>query len=511
MNPRFKTARAIAALVMGFGFFVGTIGLVVGLVYAGISVGQFVGKYARGTAMLFGGGLVIGLFLVAAVVGWSLFPRRRAFKPPGPELKRELHPALFKEIDRVAARCGVTGPKHVYLAPDVNAFVADVGGIVGIGSTRVLALGLPLLHCLTLAELRSVLAHEFGHYAGGDTRIGGLVYRVRIAVQEIVESLDGASNVSASSDFAAFALLFGAVRYPFLRFGHFYVRFTFALSRAQELAADALAAQLEGVEVLTRSLKKIRGASVAFDKFMQGEVIPLLQQGYLPPIGPGLSRFLDTPAVVQQLERHFARLEEDTEEAFDSHPPLSVRVTHAKGLGLRPPRQNSTVEGLAFELLTHRPELEMMMVDRWVKGAPLKRVTWEDAGPIFERAYRHQAAIVAPSLEGQTPATLPRERNAVLALLGNLPQPMDDEELRYVASVTWLPVIITLLLDAGFSVQSELGKPLTLMRGDEVYEPVLLLHGYLFDGEEGPWMAMWNSVGLAQAELGLVGQTTVTE
>ena len=341
MKPRFKTARAVAALVLGLGFFAGSAGLVVALIWAGAWLGELVMRYARGSALIFGGGLVLALMSVAGVVAWALFPRTPRFKAPGPELKRELHPALFKEIDRVAARCGVKGPRHVYLAPDVNAFVADVGGVLGLGTTRVLGLGLPLLHCLSLAELRSVLAHEFGHFAGGDTRIGHWVYRARAAVRDVVEGLEAASDVSESSELVALTLFFALVRWPFVRFGNFYLEFTLALSRAQELAADALAAQLEGVEVLTRSLQKLRAAAVGFEGYMQGEVVPLLQEGYLPPIGPGLSRFLESPTVSRQLERVGTAMDEEPEHALDSHPPLGVRVAHARALGLDPPRTST--------------------------------------------------------------------------------------------------------------------------------------------------------------------------
>ncbi|MDP1825093.1 MAG: M48 family metallopeptidase [Archangium sp.] len=508
MEPRFKTTRAITALALAFGFLVSTIGLVISLAWAGTALAGLVMRHARGGALLVGWGAAISLIVVAAVLAWSLFPRTRRFTPPGPELKRELHPALFKEIDRVAARCGVKGPRHVYLAPDVNAFVADVGGVLGLFTTRVLGLGLPLLHCLSLAELRAVLAHEFGHFAGGDTRIGHWVYRARAATHDIVEGLDGAAEVSASSDFVALTLFFALVRWPFVRFGHFYMRFTLALGRAQELAADALAAQLEGVEVLTRSLQKVRAASVGFDSYMQHEVVPLLSEGYLPPIGPGLSRFLDSPTVARQLERVATTMDREPEQEHDSHPPLSVRIAHARSLGLKPPRANGAVEGAAHELLTHRPELEMLMVARWVKGAPLKRVRWEDAGGVLERVFRSRATELAPALEGQTPASLPRERAAVLKLLeqshGKSFAALTDDRLLLIAANTWSDVIVALLLDAGFTATSELGRPLRLTRGDESYEPVRLLHEYLFDGADAPWLAMWSSVGLTQAELGRV-------
>ena len=39
--------------------------------------------------------------------------------------------------------------------------------------------GLPLLQLVTERGLRAVIAHEYGHYAGGDTRLGPWIYRTR--------------------------------------------------------------------------------------------------------------------------------------------------------------------------------------------------------------------------------------------------------------------------------------------------------------------------------------------
>jgi hypothetical protein len=81
VTPRFKTARAVAALVLALGFFVGAAGLVVGLIWAGAELGGLVTRYARGTALIFGGGLVLALMSVAGVVAWALFPGCTASSP----------------------------------------------------------------------------------------------------------------------------------------------------------------------------------------------------------------------------------------------------------------------------------------------------------------------------------------------------------------------------------------------------------------------------------------------
>lgn len=90
MAPRCKTARAVAALGLGFGFFAASAGLVVGLSWAGAELGDLVIQHARGSALIFGCGLVLALMSVAGVVGWALFPRTH---------RRLAHEYLFDGID----------------------------------------------------------------------------------------------------------------------------------------------------------------------------------------------------------------------------------------------------------------------------------------------------------------------------------------------------------------------------------------------------------------------------
>lgn len=527
VQPRFRRLRAWTALVLAALFFSSTLVLVGGLISLGLTIGSWSMRHLRGTALALGGLLAVVLFLAAFVLAVSLWPRRAKFKPPGPELKRDLHPALFKEIDRVAARCDVTGPKHVYLAPDVNAFVADVGGVAGLFTTRVLGVGLPLLHCLSRAEFRSVLAHEFGHFAGGDTRVGGWVFRTRTSIQAIVENLSDAAETTASGDAPLLALFFAMLRWPFVAFGGFYLRFSLALSRAQELSADALAAQLEGADVLVRSLQRVRHAALGFDGYMRSEVVPLLEQGVLPPIGPGLSRFLQAPDVVAHLEKVSRVVDAEPEHQLDSHPPLHARVSHARGLRLGPHRGNVTAEGPAFELVTHLSELELLLAEPWVLGAespwgrglrpprrkgdpevgaPLKRMPWEKVGPPLERGWRERARELAPLLSGVTPASLPHDpaqlRGLLARAMGDRAQHLADEKVTLIAASLLSQVVTVVLLDAGFMLESTPGVAVQVLRGDERYEPVRLLREYLFEGKDEAWRAMWDSTGLAHVELG---------
>jgi len=75
----------------------------------------------------------------------SLVPRREKFEPPGTPLDRDTHPLLFAELDDIADSLNEPLPGEVYRIGQGNAFVADRGGILGFGSRRIIAVGLPLL------------------------------------------------------------------------------------------------------------------------------------------------------------------------------------------------------------------------------------------------------------------------------------------------------------------------------------------------------------------------------
>jgi Zn-dependent protease with chaperone function len=70
----------------------------------------------------------------ACIILWSILPRPDRFDPPGPRLEATAQPELFREIEAVATATGQPAPEEVYLVPDVNAWVAQRGGMMGFGS-----------------------------------------------------------------------------------------------------------------------------------------------------------------------------------------------------------------------------------------------------------------------------------------------------------------------------------------------------------------------------------------
>jgi Zn-dependent protease with chaperone function len=87
------------------------------------------------------------------------------------------------------------------------------------------------MQVLTIAEMRAVLAHEFGHYYGGDTRLAPWIYKTREAILRTVGHLSRRGSI---------------LQFPFVFYARLFMRVTQAISRAQEYAADALAARTVG-------------------------------------------------------------------------------------------------------------------------------------------------------------------------------------------------------------------------------------------------------------------------
>ncbi|MGA2595132.1 MAG: M48 family metallopeptidase, partial [Bryobacteraceae bacterium] len=202
--------------------------------------------------------------VMAGTILWSLVPRRDNFVPPGPPLDPARQQRLFSELESIAAALNEPMPREVYLIPDVNAWVAERGGTMGFGSRRVMGLGLPLMQILTVAQFRAVLAHEFGHYYGGDTRLGPWVYRTRATmVRTLMNLASPSAPLRALTRIAVARLAHYLVVAGLNAYWTLFLRATQMVSRRQESRADELACWVAGSEALIDGLCSIEKASAA--------------------------------------------------------------------------------------------------------------------------------------------------------------------------------------------------------------------------------------------------------
>ena len=414
----------------------------------------------------------------AGIILWSIVPRPERFEPPGPALEPASNPRLFKELNDVASRVGEPMPHEVYLVPDVNAGVRQRGGLMGARGRRVMLLGLPLLQVLTISEMRAVIAHEFGHYHGGDTKLAPWIYKTREAIIRTVRQLSGSSSV---------------LHLPFVWYGQMFLRVTQAISRRQEFAADALAARTVGARPLTTGLRTIFGAALAYDGYWRNEVVPVLSAGFLPPLADGFAQFLREPRVADAINE--ATQEEMTKpkiDPYDSHPSLPDRIKALEGL---PPGPEPVSELPALSLLENAPGAEAPLAASLLKpGTPaLRPVAWPDVGievqvPYWEARVRREAQLLA----GQTVANIPR-----LMLPGDWAA--DAQRTR---AVTIGAALAVALVGSGWTLESLPGAAPVLHRGGDSVEPFgvveELARGKLTD--QG-WQERAGTLGIANLRL----------
>lgn len=489
--------RAVIALLLVVVFYVSAAAMMAGLVYAGLGIGGFA-LHVRGRGALAIGIAAIACFGAALVVFWSLLPRWQRFVAPGPELLRDAHPKLFREIDRVAAFTGQQAPAHVYLVPEVNAFVTERGGVMGFFSTRVMGLGLGLLSSLSVAQLRGVVAHEFGHFAGGDVKLLPWITKARTGMLRTLHNLASTGESTNSGELAIISMVFWLVQAPFAGFAKLYLRFTQSLSRAQEIAADTLAISIAGSETHAAALTLTERAGLVYSAFLRHDVEPLLATGRLPPLGSGFAQFLSAPNVTKALDAHH-QAPTDV-DPYDSHPPLAERLAHAAKLNRQVTRRPVDDEP-ALTLLGDVAACELTLAKFVTERDALTPVSWEASGDCLSAQWRQELRELGEGWAEVTVADVPRTPAAARARIETSSRPLgnatDAEVTGFAARVTWLG-LAALLVEAGFTVCNLPGHTIQFSRGALTVNPSEVIDAYLAEGgSHEAWVATWTEAGIA--------------
>ena len=167
----------------------------------------------------------------------------------GPALRRLDAPRLFDEVADVARRLGVRPPEEIRLA------FLPCCGVVAWRRSRALLLGMPLLHVLTVAELRAILAHELAHLARGDaTRSAGPI--------RFVEALSRALDDPSSTPWGPLGLWAGLWRSAS-------AALVGPIARGQEARADRASAALAGGQVAASALVKVAMVQPLFRELLE--------------------------------------------------------------------------------------------------------------------------------------------------------------------------------------------------------------------------------------------------
>ncbi|MEA2656503.1 MAG: hypothetical protein QOI23_1868 [Chloroflexota bacterium] len=439
-------SRALLAVALTIGFYVLALGLIAGLV-AILFIPDVPGR-------------VIGFCIFGAIlIAVAIIPRPSRFAPPGPLLNPAGQPRLFATLDEVARAVGEPMPAEVYLTPEVNA------GVLQRGRRRVMVIGLPLMQIMTVSQMRAVLAHEFGHYHGGDTKLGPWVYRTRETIERTLRTVSRQG-----------ALL----QLPFLWYGRLFLRVSQAVSRQQEFDADKLAARTVGARPMIDGLRNLARGSIAFDSYWRQEVVPLVEAGFQPPVAEGFTRFMAEPVVMKDVAAAAAkRLAEARTDPYDSHPPDADRIAALEAWA--PPPSTSAGSGedepMAVTLVDGVDLIESVLLLGILRpGLQLRSVGWADTGtvallPGLRERVRRQAGLVGNYTIGWLPELLKYADRLGMSEAKAAGAAVGPEQARSLGVGLAGAALANALAQNGWSAESLPGRPIVMRRGEATLEP----------------------------------------
>ncbi|HYQ74486.1 M48 family metallopeptidase [Cellulomonas sp.] len=381
------TLRAALSLVMLAGFYVVAVGLAVLLGW--LSVLAFSTDHVRGAGYLAIFALVLAFGIVSAL--WKV-ARAKAAPLHGVEVPPRSAPELWTVVRELAAAAHTRAPDEIRLVPEVNAAVSEEARLLGlVGGRRRMYLGVPLMQGLDVAMLRSVLAHELGHYSRNHTRLGPLAYRGRAVVMATVQATAGS-----------------VVGWLLMGYAWLYMLVSAAVSRRQELEADEISVAVAGRAVAQQALREVEVVSAAWAHYTGVYVAPAFEVG-LAPAAPAFFGGFDAllGARADELADLRRRDPDATQSRWDSHPSHAARVA---AMDRMPDAHRARDTRRATLLVPGFPDAAAMVAEGALRFEGRTRLDWPALGTAATTRNRQRLADgvyrAAARLAGLPRATL---------------------------------------------------------------------------------------------------------
>ena len=247
----------------------------------------------KGSPSIVGVLLAVFALMMGGTIFWSLVPRKIPFETNGIPIELSRETRLRAEIEALANALNKKYPPRSILFPLRTRQSSSAG-------ESHMLLGLPLLQLLTVSQFRAILAHEFGHYYAGDTRMGPWVFRASMNMAQVTHApwpeFGGArvpQPVGCSGDLRL--VILGGLSLWWKLFN----RITQHVSRKQEYRCDELACYLAGSESLEKGLCSVSRAAATFAPYWNQIVMTRSRQRIPAGSRRRIGRFLHTPEIAK--------------------------------------------------------------------------------------------------------------------------------------------------------------------------------------------------------------------
>jgi Zn-dependent protease with chaperone function len=194
------------------------------------------------------------LVLCCLAIGWMILSSMHIYFPPieGNLLTQWKTPKLFQAVEGVRTKLNGPPIHQILLTGEYQAAVTQRPRLGMFGNNEnILILGLPLMHAFSLEEFTAVLAHEFGHLSGEQSRMHAWVYRTRRFWMNMLRNFDENDPAWSQENPRWFA---SALKRFVVWYAPLFNAYSFVLAREHEYEADRCAARLYGAKVMARAL-----------------------------------------------------------------------------------------------------------------------------------------------------------------------------------------------------------------------------------------------------------------
>ena len=247
---------------------------------------------------------VVVIFLVLAAIAGTvmavvrtIFAARR-FEIEGHKVDPAGYPKLKALLDEVGAAIGTRAVDTVYLTPGTDVAVTQHR------RQRILILGVALFDNMKQRELRSVLAHEYGHFKNADTGGSGA-----LALQGTLLRL--IKNMAKSGALNPAWWILRA-------FTHLYLVVSRGASRVQETLADRWAIRAYGSEAFVTAHEHIAVRHVELIVDLDQTIKDITENQWSLP---NFYSYAPERTVPQEtIDKRVAQRLDRTPERFDTHP-----------------------------------------------------------------------------------------------------------------------------------------------------------------------------------------------
>lgn len=298
--------------------------------------------------------LIIAIVVIATIgaILRGLFIRVRP-SSLGHRVDLDRQPRLRALLDEVAGKVGTRPVDAVYLTPGTDMGVTERAGLwSAMRDSRVernLIMGIGLFDGMSQLQLRSVLAHEYGHFRNADTAGGGFALAVRRSLFAMIIRLARSGAAGAYNPV-----------WWFLRAYHrIYLGVSQGASRLQEVLADRWAIEAYGTAAFVAGYRHVVARSVQFDHQVDATIKEVVDARR--PL-PNLYQYRPQSSDAAERDVADAIHKEMTREptAYDSHPSPQQRIDGAQALAVEREAQPDD-DASIWALFDDRDEIERTM------------------------------------------------------------------------------------------------------------------------------------------------------